>query len=193
MLPRLISLRRTVRPLSSSLSSLPPHMSRGVISRAAPFPLESLSTAYPSHLYCKAASPPPPPYGSSYSSVFGGRVTNGVWGRVIRISSRPIGRVFAERRYRRLRQQPPENVEKELELSVQICIEENLPDNPEISVGLSFFLIICILALWQHLCVLSVDVLGEHGGSLNLEVFSCWERMRDFLMWQQVRSFCASL
>ncbi|CAH8335743.1 unnamed protein product [Eruca vesicaria subsp. sativa] len=45
---------------------------------------------------------------------------------------KPAGRVFAERReYRKMRKRAPKR-KQELELSVSICIEENLPDDNEI-------------------------------------------------------------
>ncbi|GFZ17183.1 haloacid dehalogenase-like hydrolase family protein [Actinidia rufa] len=50
-----------------------------------------------------------------------------------RIVSRGLGKVFASQRgYRKVRRRPAKSKEKELELSVNICIEEQLPDDPEI-------------------------------------------------------------
>lgn len=47
---------------------------------------------------------------------------------------KPAGRVFAERReYRKMRKRMPKK-KQELELSVSICIEEQLPDDLEIQV-----------------------------------------------------------
>ncbi|XP_010546533.1 PREDICTED: uncharacterized protein LOC104818595 [Tarenaya hassleriana] len=45
----------------------------------------------------------------------------------------PVGRVFAQRReYRKVRRRLPKKKQAELELSVSICIEEQLPDDPDI-------------------------------------------------------------
>ena len=49
--------------------------------------------------------------------------------------SRPIPIVSAaNREYRKVRRRPAKSKEKQLELSVSICIEEELPDDPEILV-----------------------------------------------------------
>ncbi|KAF5748280.1 hypothetical protein HS088_TW04G00232 [Tripterygium wilfordii] len=49
-----------------------------------------------------------------------------------RVLRSPV-RVFAEQRgYRKVRRRTPKSKEKELELNVTICIEEELPDDPEI-------------------------------------------------------------
>ncbi|KAF5461649.1 hypothetical protein F2P56_017727 [Juglans regia] len=46
---------------------------------------------------------------------------------------RPLGRVWAaQREYRKVRRLPSKSKEKELELNVSICIEEDLPDDAEI-------------------------------------------------------------
>ncbi|XP_059657127.1 endoribonuclease YBEY, chloroplastic [Cornus florida] len=50
-----------------------------------------------------------------------------------RRASRGLVRVFASQRgYRKVRQRTAKSKEKELELDVKICIEEQLPDDPEI-------------------------------------------------------------
>lgn len=49
---------------------------------------------------------------------------------------RPLGRVFAAQRdYRKARRRAFKSKEKELELNVSICIEEGLPEDPEVLVG----------------------------------------------------------
>lgn len=56
--------------------------------------------------------------------------------------SRGFGPVFAEKReYRNLRRRSHKKKEKELELDVKICIEEQLPDDPEILVFISLSLL----------------------------------------------------
>ncbi|XP_057479973.1 endoribonuclease YBEY, chloroplastic isoform X1 [Actinidia eriantha] len=65
------------------------------------------------------------------SSVFGRRLNTSLYEH--RIVSRGLGKVFASQRgYRKVRRRPAKSKEKELELSVNICIEEQLPDDPEI-------------------------------------------------------------
>jgi hypothetical protein len=46
-----------------------------------------------------------------------------------------------QREYRKVRSRTPKRKKKELELSVDICIEESLPDDPEILVGFYFIII----------------------------------------------------
>ena len=46
-----------------------------------------------------------------------------------------------KREYRKVRSRTPKKKKKELELSVPICIEESLPDDPEILVSFYFFII----------------------------------------------------
>jgi hypothetical protein len=58
----------------------------------------------------------------------------------------PLGRVWAsqQREYRKVRRRAVKGKEKELELIVSICIEEDLPDDPEVLVPfppVSFFVI----------------------------------------------------
>ena len=58
---------------------------------------------------------------------------------------RSLGRVWATQRdYRKVRRRAPKRNEKELELNVSICIEEDLPDDPEILVSLSLSLYVYI-------------------------------------------------
>lgn len=55
------------------------------------------------------------------------------------------GRVWAsQREYRKVRRRAGKRKEKELELNVSICIEEDLPDDPEVLV-LSLSFCICII------------------------------------------------
>ncbi|KAK3022949.1 hypothetical protein RJ639_046767 [Escallonia herrerae] len=72
------------------------------------------------------------PHASSDSSVFGRRI-NSVRCESCSLSPRGFGKVLADQRgYRKVRRRPAKNREKELELDVKICIEEQLPDDPEI-------------------------------------------------------------
>ncbi|KAJ4952868.1 hypothetical protein NE237_029700 [Protea cynaroides] len=53
--------------------------------------------------------------------------------RTTSLSTVGLGRIFAtERGYRKVRRRSAKKKEKELELDVKICIEEELPDDPEI-------------------------------------------------------------
>lgn len=59
---------------------------------------------------------------------------SGVYGKV----RRPCGRIFCgQREYRKVRRRVPKSKNKELELNVGICIEEELPDDAEVLVSLS--------------------------------------------------------
>ncbi|XP_057959430.1 endoribonuclease YBEY, chloroplastic isoform X2 [Malania oleifera] len=133
MHPRFSSLCRALYPFSSS-STLT--LMVRVTPRTTPFRLKALSDAtyhfsHRSHLAfvasysCPSSSP-------VNSALFGGRF-HGVRAREDWGFSRRIGPVFAaERGYRRVRRRPAKKKEKELELNVNICIEEQLPDDPEI-------------------------------------------------------------
>ncbi|KAF5936123.1 hypothetical protein HYC85_027252 [Camellia sinensis] len=80
-------------------------------------------TLFPSSSVCFHASSL-----CSDSSVFGGRLS------ALRCEDRSISKVFASQRgYRKVRRRPAKSrKEKELELNVDICIEEQLPDDSEI-------------------------------------------------------------
>lgn len=73
-------------------------------------------------------------------------VLSGTYNKV----QRPCGRISCvQREYRKVRRRVPKGKIKELELNVSICIEEELPDDPEILVPLSFFTYIL------HICPFS--------------------------------------
>ncbi|XP_022975664.1 endoribonuclease YBEY, chloroplastic [Cucurbita maxima] len=56
-------------------------------------------------------------------------VLSGTYNKV----QRPCGRIFCgQREYRKVRRRVPKTKKKELELNVSICIEEKLPDDPEL-------------------------------------------------------------
>lgn len=51
-------------------------------------------------------------------------------------------KVFAEQRgYRKARRRVAKSKQKELELNVSICIEDELPDDPEVLVHILFILL----------------------------------------------------
>ena len=51
-------------------------------------------------------------------------------------------KVFAEQRgYRKVRRRVAKSKQKELELNVSICIEDELPDDPEVLVRILFILL----------------------------------------------------
>ena len=51
-------------------------------------------------------------------------------------------KVFAEQRgYRKVRRRVAKSKQKELELNVSICIEDELPDDPEVLVHILFILL----------------------------------------------------
>lgn len=96
-------------------------------------------------------------YSSLDSSLFNGRTRRRLFSSALSCredwsSNRGLGKVFAEQRgYRKVRRRPAKNKEKELELDVKICIEEQLPDDPEIMVSLSLYMhiIVCIYELYD--------------------------------------------
>jgi hypothetical protein len=137
MIPRFSSLLRT--------SSFP--MAR-VLPRASPVPLSPATNTIafirlPSHLgFASNANR----FGVSPSrkpSLSGGSEFQGL---------RPLGgRVWAsQREYRKVRRRAAKSKEKELELNVSICIEEDLPDDPELlvlSISLFHFALLFELAV----------------------------------------------
>ena len=81
------------------------------------------------------------------SSVFGRRLDASRYEH--RIVSRGLRKVFASQRgYRKVRRRPAKSKEKELELSVNICIKEQLPDDPEILGSHSICSLCNVLVIW---------------------------------------------
>ncbi|KAL5786292.1 hypothetical protein ACOSQ2_008684 [Xanthoceras sorbifolium] len=137
MLPRLSPFLRTL-PSSSATP-----MARS-LARAAPLPLHPVRTTVaffrghsPTNVACVS-------YNTNRSdasrlsrslSVFGRRFHHALCGREDERVSRTSRNVFAaaERGYRKVRRRAAKSKERELELSVSICIEDELPDDPEIS------------------------------------------------------------
>ncbi|XP_030445025.2 endoribonuclease YBEY, chloroplastic-like isoform X1 [Syzygium oleosum] len=124
MLARCSSPLRVLRPRD-------PEMARALLRAALPF-ASSAAALHPQtvRLGGGAASPPPPsPLGTS---LLGSKV--GVFGagnekRLVGV----CGRVWAsQREYRKVRRRAARSKERELELNVGICIEGDLPDDPEI-------------------------------------------------------------
>ncbi|KAL5850520.1 hypothetical protein ACOSQ3_008573 [Xanthoceras sorbifolium] len=142
MLPRLSPFLRTLPSSSTSSSSATP-MARS-LARAAPLPLHPVRTTVaffrghsPANVACVS-------YNTNRSdasrlsrslSVFGRRFHHALCGREEERVSRTSRNVFAaaERGYRKVRRRAAKSKERELELSVSICIEDELPDDPEIS------------------------------------------------------------
>ena len=132
MPPLLYPLRRTLRPPFLFHHH---HQMARVLSHASPLPCPSPpSAAFVSNLSFSHSSIPfqissPSPKSSIFGSAF----------RLVcreneRFSKR-FGRILASQRgYRKLRRRPAKSKAKELELGVKICIEEELPDDPEILV-----------------------------------------------------------
>ncbi|KAH9799785.1 Endoribonuclease YBEY [Citrus sinensis] len=128
MLPRLSSV---LRALPSSTAP----MAR-IISRATPLPvtrtsyaaisfLNSPSISYKTHRL-DASSP-------SNSSPLFGRGFRVLCRREVESVVRSSRKVFAEQRgYRKARRRVAKSKQKELELNVSICIEDELPDDPEV-------------------------------------------------------------
>ncbi|KAH7574297.1 hypothetical protein JRO89_XS03G0278500 [Xanthoceras sorbifolium] len=114
------------------------------LARAAPLPLHPVRTTVaffrghsPANVACVS-------YNTNRSdasrlsrslSVFGRRFHHALCGREEERVSRTSRNVFAaaERGYRKVRRRAAKSKERELELSVSICIEDELPDDPEIS------------------------------------------------------------
>lgn len=133
MFHRLSFLLRSLHPPSSSAMAF-------AISRATPtFSLErspitfsvSRSSSNLSPIRYTARFDVP---SSSKSSLFGRRF-HAICREDGRKLSRPMQIVLASNReYRKVRRRPAKSKEKQLELRVSICIEEELPDDPEILV-----------------------------------------------------------
>ncbi|KAL3744443.1 hypothetical protein ACJRO7_013670 [Eucalyptus globulus] len=120
MLARCPSLLRTLRPRHR------PEMARALLRAAFPF----TASALPSRTArLGGAAPAPAP-----SSLFGNRVGVFLAGDEERRQlAGGCGRVWASQRgYRKVRRRAGKSKERELELNVSICIEEDLPDDPEI-------------------------------------------------------------
>ncbi|KAF8033948.1 hypothetical protein BT93_C0283 [Corymbia citriodora subsp. variegata] len=117
-----------------------PEMARALLRAAVPFASSSPSSslrpsssaaALHSRTACLAAVPSSsPPLGTS---LFGNKV-GVLWaGNERQQLAGACGRVWAsQREYRKVRRRAAKSKERELELNVSICIEEDLPDDPEI-------------------------------------------------------------
>ncbi|KAF8388879.1 hypothetical protein HHK36_025560 [Tetracentron sinense] len=136
MLPRLSSLQPSnLRPFIAGVSPFLSNAMARVVARALPLAFKSppiniyaFRSFSRSHLFPSSTQ-----FASSYSnsSIFGRRFH--VLYREDRSSPRAIGGVFATQRgYRKVRRRPVKKKEKELELDVRICIEEELPDDSEL-------------------------------------------------------------
>ncbi|KAK3213026.1 hypothetical protein Dsin_017732 [Dipteronia sinensis] len=137
MLPRLSPLLRTV-PYSTSATP----MARS-LARATPLSLHPARTTVAFfHGHSSPSNVAFESYGTSRSdesclmksSVFG-RGFHALCGREEERVLRPSRNVSAaaQRGYRKVRRRAVKSKEKELELNVSICIEDELPDDPEIS------------------------------------------------------------
>ncbi|GAY60562.1 hypothetical protein CUMW_203000, partial [Citrus unshiu] len=128
MLPRLSSVLRTLPSSTAPMAR--------IISRATPLPLTRTSSAAISFLNSPSisfkthrldASSP-----SKSSSLFG-RGFRVLCRREEESVVRSSRKVFAEQRgYRKVRRRVAKSKQKELELNVSICIEDELPDDPEV-------------------------------------------------------------
>lgn len=79
---------------------------------------------------------------ASESSLFGRRF-HALCGNE-QVVVRPLQRICAAQRdYRKVRRRPGKSKEKELQLNVSICVEEQLPDDPEILVAISLSFLVC--------------------------------------------------
>ncbi|XP_052290816.1 endoribonuclease YBEY, chloroplastic isoform X2 [Citrus sinensis] len=128
MLPRLSSVLRTLPSSTAPMAR--------IISRATPLPvtrtsyaaisfLNSPSISYKTHRL-DASSP-------SNSSPLFGRGFRVLCRREEESVVRSSRKVFAEQRgYRKARRRVAKSKQKELELNVSICIEDELPDDPEV-------------------------------------------------------------
>lgn len=137
MLPRLSSVLRTLPSSTAPMAR--------IISRATPLPvtrtsyaaisfLNSPSISYKTHRL-DASSP------SKSSSLFG-RGFRVLCRREEESVVRSSRKVFAEQRgYRKVRRRVAKSKQKELELNVSICIEDELPDDPEVLVHFLFILL----------------------------------------------------
>lgn len=135
MPPRLSFLHRALHP------ALPAFTMARAIARATPSNIETYLSDVSMPRSSSQLNPAPSAFRFiSTSSLFDHRfqVASCKNGRF----SSGFGPVFAEKReYRNLRRRSHKKKEKELELDVKICIEEQLPDDPEILVFISLSLL----------------------------------------------------
>ncbi|KAK9208162.1 hypothetical protein WN944_000516 [Citrus x changshan-huyou] len=128
MLPRLSSVLRTLPSSTAPMARM--------ISRATPLPLTRTSSAAISFLNSPSIS-----YKTHRLDASSPSNSSSLFGRGFRVLCRreeesvvrSSRKVFAEQRgYRKARRRVAKSKQKELELNVSICIEDELPDDPEV-------------------------------------------------------------
>ncbi|KAL9443233.1 hypothetical protein AB3S75_016566 [Citrus x aurantiifolia] len=128
MLPRLSSVLRTLPSSTAPMAR--------IISRATPLPLTRTSSAAISFLNSPSIS-----YKTHRLDASSPSKSSSLFGRGFRVlcrreeesAVRSSRKVFAEQRgYRKVRRRVAMSKQKELELNVSICIEDELPDDPEV-------------------------------------------------------------
>lgn len=143
MLLHLFTLLRTIHPPAPSNLPMARYIPRATLISITPIPIGN--TTRPNLIF----PPQTHRFDASKASLFFGRRFHALCGGEWRGSATPLlrGRICAwQRDYRKVRRRAPKSKDKELELNVSICLEEELPDDPEILVTLS----ICMQAQNDH-------------------------------------------
>ncbi|KAL6216517.1 hypothetical protein ACLB2K_009740 [Fragaria x ananassa] len=127
MLLHLSTLLRTIHPRANTTRPMERYIPRATLISITPIPIGN--TPRPNSIL----PPQTHRFDASKASLFFGRRFHALCGGGWRTGPRPSLRICAAQRdYRRVRRRAPKSKVKELELNVSICIEEELPDDPEI-------------------------------------------------------------
>ncbi|XP_068313912.1 endoribonuclease YBEY, chloroplastic-like [Pyrus communis] len=135
MLLRLPTLLRTLHPPSpSSATQMARYIPRATLISITPLPIRQTTASFPALIH--SISPPETHrFNTSKTSLFGRRFHSLCRDERIRAARPPLLRgpiFFSQREYRKVRRRAAKSKEKEIELDVSICIEEGLPDDPEV-------------------------------------------------------------
>lgn len=141
MLLHLSTLLRTIHPRANTTRPMARYIPRATLISITPIPIGN--TPRPNSIL----PPQTHRFDASKASLFFGRRFHALCGGRWRTGPRPSLRICAAQRdYRRVRRRAPKRKDKELELNVSICIEEELPDDPEILVSH----LCCVIKLEMH-------------------------------------------
>ncbi|KAM1013316.1 hypothetical protein EV1_042908 [Malus domestica] len=135
MLLRLPTLLRTLHPPSpSSATQMARYIPRATLISITPLPIRQTTASFPALIH--SISPPEMHrFNTSKTSLFGRRFHSLCGHERIRAARPPLLRgpiFFSQREYRKVRRRAAKSKEKDIELDVSICIEEGLPDDPEV-------------------------------------------------------------
>ncbi|KAK9946607.1 hypothetical protein M0R45_012063 [Rubus argutus] len=129
MLLHLCTLLRTIHPPAPSNLPMARYIPRATLISITPIPIGN--TTRPNLIFPGQTHR----FDASKASLFFGRRFHALCGGEWRDRATPLlrGRICAwQRDYRKVRRRAPKSKDKELELNVSICLEEELPDDPEI-------------------------------------------------------------